>query len=71
MRASFWSLIVFGSLLFITLPGCGASGKEGEPNASTNEIQEYLKANPDAVEKPEDVAADEAATFAAGDGTGE
>ncbi|MEM1228711.1 MAG: hypothetical protein AAGJ40_23750 [Planctomycetota bacterium] len=33
---------------------------------STNEIQAYLDANPDAIEKPEDVAADENAEFDAG-----
>ncbi len=38
-----------------------------EPTATTNEIQAYLEANPDAIEKPEDRAADESAEFAAGD----
>lgn len=67
MRGSLKSLIAFSFLFPVLLSGCGGTETAGEPNASTNDIQAYLDANPDAVEKPEDVAADEAATFAAGE----
>ena len=42
-----------------------------EPTATTIDIQAYLEANPDAVEKPEDRATDEAEEFAAGDDSGQ
>ena len=49
-------VFVFGSLL-VTQLGCG--GSEQAPPATTNDINAYLEANPDAREKPEDVAGDE------------
>ena len=61
----FQILVAFSSL---SLVGCGGEGGDPEPNTSTNDIQAFLDENPDAVEKPEDVPADESEVFAAGDG---
>lgn len=54
--------VVLGFVSMTALTGC--SEPTNEVQGSTNEIQDYLKNNPDAVEKPEDQApSDESEMF--------
>ncbi|OUT55005.1 hypothetical protein SV7mr_29800 [Stieleria bergensis] len=72
MNHSLFAAAALASLAILGTSLTGCSGDQvGEPHATTNEIESFLKENPDMVEQASERAGNEETEFSADDESGQ
>lgn len=72
MNHSLFAAAALACLAFLGTSLTGCSGDQvGEPHATTNEIESFLKENPDMVEKASERAGNDATEFSADEESGQ